>query len=140
MRGWRQASLTTEDKFIKHHLSVHIIRKSPEYTALKWHKNREHEDKMQLIQENNVLESENLMDKQTTEIKIVSEEEENDLESEESAYESDDMEEFICNKCKKLFGTDEELTAHDEAMCMLYFFKESFVLNVVIVKLVTSEF
>ena len=32
----------------------HCEYKSPEYTALKWHKNREHEDKMQLIQENKV--------------------------------------------------------------------------------------
>ena len=42
--------------------------KSPKYTALKCHKNREHEDKLQLIQDNKILESENIMEKQTTEI------------------------------------------------------------------------
>ena len=96
--------------------------KSPKYKVLKCHRNREHEDKIQLIQENKESGSENILEKQTTEIKIVSEEkEETFMESEESEYESDEIEEFICNKCKKIFETDEELDEHIEAMCLLCF-------------------
>ena len=84
---------------------------------------------MKLIQEKKVL----VIEKQTT----VSEEEDTDLESEESEYESDEIEEFLCNKCKKLFDTDEDLIKHNECMCM--FLKEGYVLNLLIVKLVTCE-
>ena len=47
-------------------------------------------------------------------------EEETDQDSVESEYESDEKEEFMCNKCKKLFKTWEQLTEHNEIMCALF--------------------